>query len=66
MSETIQNYRSMADQIKDMTEDELKSAINYEVSAYGRVGIIERMHMKYCKLRAALERAELTSRSPLL
>jgi arsenate reductase-like glutaredoxin family protein len=64
--ESFNSYREMTKKIKDMNEEELMAAINYEVSAYGRPAVIQRLHMRYGKLRNAREREMLISRAGLL
>jgi hypothetical protein len=49
-----------------MTEENLLTAINYEVSTYKRRTLIQRMHSRYSKLRSARERMALIKGEMLL
>jgi hypothetical protein len=45
--------------ISEMTEDELRDAINQEVRTYNRTAIIKRMHSRYGQLLVKRQRFQL-------
>ena len=55
----INSFKELYTEIKNMSEKELLVMINYEVVKYKRAMVIERLHMRYSKLRNARERKEL-------
>lgn len=60
------SWREMQASLNTMTEEELRTAINHEISSYGRKALIERMHMRFEKLRSLRERAALINKEMLL
>ena len=62
----ITGWKDLMARIGTFNEDELRMAINYEASAYRRRTILNRLHMRYCKLRDAREREEIVSGQRLL
>ena len=62
----FQSWRELMADIMKLTEQELKDAINLEVSTYRRKRFIERMHMRFERLRSERERAELVAGETLL
>lgn len=57
----IENWKYMMKILPSLTEEELKNAINYEVSTERRRTVIERLHQRYAKLHTAREREGLLS-----
>lgn len=55
----FETWKQLMSGLKELTEEQLVFAINYEASVYKRRAFIERMHMRYTKLRAAREREQL-------
>ena len=62
----INCWREMVQRLSTMTEEELVSAINIEVSGACRKTIVARLHQRYTKLRAARERRALLLKEMLL
>lgn len=62
----IGSWREMLDMIGNMDEEQLRAAINHEVSTYCRKTIIERLHMRFERLRSLRERAALVRKEMLL
>ena len=62
----IESWLQLQKVIGTMTEEELRFTINYEASVYKRKTIIERLHQRYTKVRAARERNELINGEGLL
>ena len=62
----FKSWRELMADIMKMTEQELKDSINLEVSTYRRKRFIERMHMRYERLRSERERTELVAGETLL
>ena len=59
-------YNDLVRVLPTLTEDELYSAINYEVSTYQRTLVITRLHQRYSKLRTMRERELLLAGKFLL
>ena len=59
-------FRELLAVLSTLSEDELRSAINYEVSTYQRQKVISRLHQRYTKLRAIRERDALVRGKILL
>ena len=55
------NWRQLNATLNDMSEAEVKQMLADEVAGSQRVTFIERLHQRYCALRATRERAELMS-----
>ena len=62
----IESWKDLMRKLPTMTEEQLRLAINYEVSRFRRKVIITRLHQRYCKLVAARERAALLDGTMLL
>lgn len=62
----FETWRAMLARIGDLTEQQLVEAINLEVSIYRRKIVINRLHQRYSKMRAARERALLLKGELLL
>jgi hypothetical protein len=60
------NMKHLYETLGTMTEDQLRSAINYEVSTYKRRTLLSRMHSRFAKLRSARERSALIKGEILL
>lgn len=60
------NYRQMTTMLSNLSEEELRNHINFEISTYKRKIFICRMHQRYSKLRTARERRELLDGGMLL
>jgi len=56
------NWRSMTVLLGDMTEAELKKALDEELRTHKRPAIARRLHQRYSAVRTARERAELLER----
>lgn len=61
----IGSWRELHTRLKDMSEDELRIAINYEVSTYKREAILDRLFSRYNKLRGKRE-LELLQKGEML
>jgi hypothetical protein len=67
MRETpYESWRGLLVDLPKLTEDELRVAINIEVVGPCRKNFIERLHMRYTKVRATRERALLSNRELIL
>jgi hypothetical protein len=55
----LENWQSLNETINKLTEDELKSALNTEMSHDRRKHFVTRIHARGAKLRAKREREEL-------
>lgn len=53
------NWRSMIAVLPDLTEDELKAALDAELKTHKRPAIARRLHQRYSALRTARERVEI-------
>ncbi len=53
------NWRSMIAVLSDLTENELKAALDAELKTHKRPAIARRLHQRYSALRTARERDEL-------
>lgn len=53
------NWRQLNATLNDMSEAEIKQMLDEEMTGAQRVTFIERLHQRYCALRATRERAEL-------
>ncbi len=53
------NWRQLNATLNDMSEAEVKQMLTDEVAGPQRVTFIERLHQRYCALRASRERVEL-------
>lgn len=53
------NWRQLNATLNDMSEAQVKQLLADEVAGAQRVTFIERLHQRYCALRASRERAEL-------
>lgn len=62
----FESWKQMQAVLTTLTEEELRESINFEISTYGRVAIISRLHQRYAKLRAARERELLVRKEMLL
>ena len=62
----IESWVELVKILPDMTEEELRVAINYEVSKYRRKALIKKMHQRYAKLNAARIREMLANGEALL
>lgn len=60
------SWKEMMKQLPTLTESELATEINTEVSTYRRKAIIERLHQRYAKLRNKREREALVAGETLL
>ena len=57
--EALGSWQALNERIKELTEAELYSALNTEMSHDRRGHIVTRIHARYMKLKAAREREEL-------
>ena len=62
----INSWNDLVTILPDMTEEQLRVTINYEVSKYRRKAIIKKMHQRYAKLNAARIHQELLDGEVLL
>lgn len=53
------NWRELNAQLNRMTETEVKALLDVELVDRQRVTFVERLHQRYCALRATRERAEM-------
>jgi hypothetical protein len=53
------NWRELNAQLNQMTETEVKALLDAELVDRQRVTFVERLHQRYCALRAVRERAEM-------
>ena len=53
------NWRELNAQLNQMTETEVKALLDVELVNRQRVTFVERLHQRYCALRATRERAEM-------
>jgi len=53
------NWRSMIAVLSDLTEDELKQALDVEMKTHKRPAIARRLHQRYSAVRTARERGEI-------
>jgi len=53
------NWRSMIAVLSDLTEDEVKQALDVELKTHKRPAIARRLHQRYSAIRTARERAEI-------
>jgi hypothetical protein len=53
------NWRELNAQLNQMTEAEVKALLDAEMAGRQRVTFVERLHQRYCALRATRERAEM-------
>jgi hypothetical protein len=50
------NWKKLNEAISSMTEDEVLTALNEEIDGKRRWTIVNRLHQRYCALRAKRER----------
>lgn len=62
----IADWADLHARLKTFNEKELLEIINHEVATYHRKTIIERLHMRYCKLRSKREREMMMMGVPAL
>ena len=60
------NWKALSTEVNQLDEAQLQRAINLAVVGPCRAVFIERLHMRYCKLRAARERALLVKKELIL
>ena len=53
------NWRSMIAVLSDLTEDELKQALDAELKTHKRPAIAQRLHQRYSAMRTARERVDI-------
>jgi hypothetical protein len=53
------NWRSMIAVLSDLTEEQLKDALDVELKTHKRPAIARRLHQRYSAMRTARERVEL-------
>jgi len=53
------NWRSMIAVLSDLTESELKQALDAEMDTHKRPAIARRLHQRYSAVRTAREREEI-------
>lgn len=54
-----ETWRSLNRKINQLTEDEVLTLLDEERRVYRRSAVLERLHQRYCNLRAARERIEI-------
>ena len=57
--DALASWQALNERIKDMTEEELYSALNTEMSHDRRSQFVIRLHARHTKIKAAREREEL-------
>jgi hypothetical protein len=55
------NWRELNAQLNNMSEEQVKGLLDAERVGARRVTFLERLHQRYCALRAIRERAEILS-----
>ena len=55
----METWRSINAKLRRMTEAEVLAALEHERATAKRASILERLHARYCMLRAARERIEI-------
>lgn len=60
--ESLENWQALNERINTLDEDELKLALNTEMSYGRRKQFVIRLHARHTKIKAARERAELLAR----
>jgi hypothetical protein len=53
------NWRELNAQLNAINETDVKALLDAEMAGPQRVTFVERLHQRYCALRASRERAEL-------
>ena len=53
------NWRSMIAVLSDLTEDELRDALDAELQTHKRPAIARRLHQRYSAMRTARERVQI-------
>ena len=53
------NWRSMIAVLSDLTEEQLKAALDVELKTHKRPALARRLHQRYSAMRTARERDEL-------
>jgi hypothetical protein len=53
------NWRSMIAVLSDLTEEQLKDALDVELKTHKRPAIARRLHQRYSAMRTARERIEI-------
>lgn len=53
------NWRSMIAVLSDLTEEQLKAALDAELKTHKRPALARRLHQRYSAMRTARERDEL-------
>lgn len=53
------NWRELNAQLNSMSEEQVKALLDAELIDRQRVTFVERLHQRYCALRAVRERAEM-------
>ena len=53
------NWRSMIAVLSDLTEDQLKQALDVELKTHKRPAIARRLHQRYSAVRTARERVDI-------
>jgi hypothetical protein len=59
MSNKTVTWRKLVTLVGSMSEDDIKNALNYEVSTTNRSSIVLRLHQRYTKVRMFRERIAL-------
>lgn len=54
-----ESWRSLHSKLGRLTEQEVYDLLQQELAAQKRASILERLHQRYCTLRAARERIEI-------
>jgi hypothetical protein len=55
----LETWRSINAKMRRMSEAEVLAALEHERATARRASILERLHARYCTLRAARERIEI-------
>lgn len=56
------SWRPLSTKLKFMTEDEVQKLLDDEIAVHKRPAIAQRLHQRYCTLRAQRERADIMER----
>lgn len=59
MIQALKNWRDLNKTLHDFREDQVKEMLDHEVKFNRRKSVMERLHARFCILRAARERAEM-------
>ncbi len=62
----LRNWRELNKQLHQFREDQVLEMLNGERAGKRRLVVLERLHQRYCALRAARERTEILAEAQTL